>query len=148
MAIHAQQDWESGLLTIRDATHGRRIVYNMRTRELESRMVPKAEESSYSEETSEEESSTESEYGSLSDKEEGMVHMFPNMFDDEETTSSLNMVQVDVEKMLGSDLVETKKEDFVKMCDRYPDLFATDYHQLREAKGVEHHIDLKEGAQP
>ena len=128
MAIHAQQDWESGLLTIRDATHGRRIVYNMRTRELESRMVPKAEESSYSEETSEEESSTESEYGSLSDKEEGMVHMFPNMFDDEETTSSLNMVQVDVEKMLGSDLVETEKEDFVKMCDRYLDLFGTDYH--------------------
>ena len=34
MAIHAQQDWETGLLTIRDATHGRRIVYNMRTREL------------------------------------------------------------------------------------------------------------------
>ena len=41
MAIHAQQDWKSGLLTIQDATHGRRIVYNMRTRELESRMVPK-----------------------------------------------------------------------------------------------------------
>ena len=102
----------------------------MRMRELESRMVPKAEESSYSEETSEEESSTESEYGSLSDKEEGMVHMFPNIFDNEETTSSLNMVQVDVKKMLGSDLVETEKEDFVKMCDRYPDLFATDYHAL------------------
>ena len=88
-------------------------------------MVPKAEESSYSEETSGEESSTESEYGSLSNKEEGMVHIFPNMFDNEETTSSLNMVQVDVEKMLGSDLVETEKEDFVKMCDRYPNLFAT-----------------------
>ena len=75
----------------------------MRMRELESRMVPKAKESSYSEETSKEESFTKSEYGSLFDKEEGMVHMFPNMFDDEETTSSLNMVQVDVEKMLVSD---------------------------------------------
>ena len=94
----------------------------MRTRELESHTIPKVEESSYSEETLEEESSTESEYGSLSDKKEGMVHMFPNMFDDEETTSSLNMVQVDVEKMLGSDLVETEKEDFVKMCDRYPQI--------------------------
>ena len=95
-------------------------------------MVPKAEKSSYSDETSEEESSTESEYGSLSDKEEGMIHMFPNMFDDEETTSSLNMVQVDVKKMFGSDLVETEKENCVKMCDRYPDLFATSYHQVRE----------------
>ena len=36
----------------------------------------------------------------------------------------------------------------MKMCDRYPDLFATDYHQLRGAKGVEHHIELKEGARP
>ena len=73
----------------------------MRTRELESHMAPKAEESSYSEETTEEESSTKSKYGSLFDKEEGM---FPNMFDDEETTSSLNMIRVDVDKMLGSDL--------------------------------------------
>ena len=49
--------------------------------------------------------------------------------------------------MLGSDLVEIEKEDFVRMCDRYLDLFAIDYHQLRGAKGVEHYVELKEGAQ-
>ena len=117
MAIHVQQNWESRLLTIQDATHGRRIVYNMRTRELESRMVPKAEESSYSEETSEEESSTESEYGSLSDKEEGMIHMFPNMFDDEESPSSLNMIRVDIKKKLEDDSIEVQKKEFVEICD-------------------------------
>ena len=62
MAIHAQQGWESGLLTIRDVAHGRRIVYKMRMRELESRAVPKAKEFSYSDETSKEESSTESKF--------------------------------------------------------------------------------------
>ena len=49
--------------------------------------------------------------------------------------------------MLGIDLMEIEKEDFVKMCDRYPDLFAMDYHQLRGAKELEHHTELKEGAQ-
>ena len=50
--------------------------------------------------------------------------------------------------MLGDDLMQQEKDDYVSMSEKFPKLFATGYRDLRGAKEVEHHIVLKEEAKP
>lgn len=50
--------------------------------------------------------------------------------------------------MLGDDLTQQEKDDYVSMSEKSPKLFAIGYTDLRGAKEVEHHIVLKEEAKP
>ena len=42
--------------------------------------------------------------------------------------------------MLGDDLTQQEKDDYVSMSEKFPKLFATSYTDLRGAKEVEHHV--------
>ena len=52
-------------------------------------------------------------------------------------------LQVNVQSMLGDDLTQQEKDDYVSMSEKFPKLFATGYADLRGAKEVEHHIGSK-----
>ena len=56
--------------------------------------------------------------------------------------------QVDVRSMLGDDLTQQEKDDYVSMSEKFPKQFAIGYMDLWGAKEVEHHIILKEEAKP
>ena len=47
------------------------------------------------------------------------------------------------ELLLDESITGTEREDYLKMLDGFPNLFANSYSQVRQVTLVEHKIDLK-----
>ncbi|KAI5061244.1 hypothetical protein GOP47_0023749 [Adiantum capillus-veneris] len=160
LAMGAKQDWEKGVLTLFDKENDRQVMLDLRTRESFSHPMAKDEGD---DSTTSYEYETESTYDEgYTDTEEGksdgdLLHVDANLFGvtiDNYIPKEGMQAQVfpldaqEVRDMLGEDLTKQEKEGYVKLCASYPNLFATEYKDLRGAKEVEHRIILKEGHKP
>ena len=52
------------------------------------------------------------------------------------------------ELLLYESIIGTKREDYLKMLDGFPNLFANSYSQVRQVTLMEHKIDLKPQSKP
>jgi len=127
MAIHAKQDWESGLMSIYDKNNACTIVYNMKTRGFYTLHDEEEKSSSSSDGYSSDDSNEESTTTSASE-EEDILQISPDLFcvsiesikekHDEEKSK-----EVDVRSMLGEDLTEREKQEYISMCEEFPNTF-------------------------
>ncbi|MCO5560832.1 hypothetical protein L7F22_014452 [Adiantum nelumboides] len=148
MAMQARQDWGTGMFGLqpqKGAKKGKDIHIDLREGKHESLDLETSmdEFSSFDYSTSKEESTISDESDSSQAKIMGVV------LTDTTMVSSINVPQVKEGKlaeMLAKNLMQEERQAYLAMLEGYPRLFVDGYNQITGVFVVQHHINIKDGA--
>ena len=143
--MNARQDWEKGILVLKprqkDGKTGKPIVYNMKEGKLQRLGMETIED----EWSTEESTSTTSEYDSVSESDSTLEVMGIVLGESKSRGESTKQELSDerIERMLSSELTKGEKEEFKVMLKRHKSLFIFDYEQISGVTMGQHKINLK-----
>ena len=153
IAMNADHKWGSGVLVLKpDMGRGgtsQRVTYDMKKgKEVDLRYETTVDEetSTYSTTESEEETSSE-ESSSLDAMGVTFISELANGGEllsekgDEEQEAKIN-------GMLASELISEERAEYIAMLKKYPNMFITDYSQIKGVTVIEHKIELRPEAMP